>query len=59
MDTSPPEDWRGVDVSQIRAQLRMSVKERVATMVAAANLLMSVEAHARAARTRSVEPSSE
>ena len=50
MDTSPLEDWRGVDVSQIRAQLRMSVPERVATMVAAANLLVSVQQNARAAR---------
>ncbi len=50
MDTSPLEDWRGVDVSQIRAQLRMSVPERVATMVAAANLLMAVRDKARVAR---------
>ena len=50
MDMSPLEDWRGVDVSQIRAQLRMSVPERVATMVAAANLLVSVQQNARAAR---------
>jgi hypothetical protein len=31
------EDERGVDVAQIQAQLRMSVPERVRTMVAVAN----------------------
>ena len=31
------EDRRGVDVAQIQAQLRLSVPERVRTMVAVAN----------------------
>lgn len=44
------EDWRGVDVGQIRAQLRLPVKERVRVMVAAANVLIEVQEHARLAR---------
>lgn len=44
------EDWRGVDVAQIRAQLRLPVKERVCVMVEAANVLMVVQEHARQAR---------
>lgn len=47
---SVPEDWRGVDVGQIRAQLRLPVTERVRVMVEAANLLMAVQEHARGAR---------
>jgi len=47
---SPLEDWRGVDVGQIRAQLRLPVKERVRVMVEAANVLLGVQAHARRAR---------
>ena len=41
------EDDRGVDVSQIRRQLRMSVEERVRHMVEVANKLMDVRATAR------------
>lgn len=36
------EDCRGVDVSQIRRQLRMSVEERVRHMVDVTNALMEV-----------------
>jgi hypothetical protein len=48
---SPLEDWRGVDVGQIRAQLRLPVKERVRVMVEAANVLLGVQE--RAANDRS------
>jgi hypothetical protein len=47
--TSSLEDWRGVDVGQIREQLRLPVKERVRVMVEAANVLLSVEDNARRA----------
>lgn len=45
----PPsiEDGRGVDVSQIRRQLRMSVEDRVRYMVEVSNTLMNVRATAR------------
>jgi hypothetical protein len=43
------EDDRGVDVGQIRRQLRMSVPDRVREMVDAANELIAVRDHARAA----------
>jgi len=36
---NPNEDWRGVDVSQIRDLLRMSVAERAHEMVRVANLM--------------------
>ena len=36
------EDSRGVDVSQIRRQLRMSVEDRVRHMVDVTNTLMEV-----------------
>lgn len=49
--TSPLEDWRGVDVGQIREQLRLPVKERVRVMVEAANVLLAVQEHARQARS--------
>lgn len=39
---NPNEDWRGVDVSQIRAQLRLSVEDRVRHMVEVANVYMDV-----------------
>ena len=45
------EDWRGVDVGQIREQLRLPVKDRVRVMVDAANVLLSVQEHARRARS--------
>lgn len=44
------EDWRGVDVGQIREQLRLPVKERVRVMVEAANVLLKMQEHARRAR---------
>ena len=46
------EDWRGVDVGQIRRQLRMTTKERVRDMVHAANVMMSIRENAIAARQR-------
>jgi len=46
----PIEDWRGVDVAQIREQLRLPVKERVRVMVDAANRMIEMQDHARAAR---------
>jgi hypothetical protein len=49
-DMSPLEDWRGVDVGQIREQLRLPVKERVRAMVDAANVLIGVQDNARHAR---------
>jgi hypothetical protein len=47
--TSSLEDWRGVDVGQIREQLRLPVKERVRVMVEAANVLLSLQDNARRA----------
>jgi len=41
------EDHRGVDVSQIRRLLRMTVEERVAHMVEVTNTLMEIRATAR------------
>lgn len=41
------EDERGVDISQIRRQLRMSVEERVGHMVGVANTLMEIRASVR------------
>lgn len=41
------EDARGVDVGQIRRQLRMSVEDRVKYMVDVANVLMEIRATAR------------
>jgi hypothetical protein len=40
------EDERGVDVAQIRAQLRLTVPERVRIMVEAANRLIAVQEEA-------------
>lgn len=37
------EDDRGVDVAQIRAQLRLTVPERVRVMVEAANQRLAVQ----------------
>ena len=45
------EDERGVDVSQIRAQLQLSVPERVRTMVAIANTKIATQ---EAAKNQSV-----
>ena len=41
------EDERGVDISQIHAQLALSVPERVRVMVDAANRLIALEEAAR------------
>jgi hypothetical protein len=41
------EDERGVDVAQIQAQLRMSVPERVRTMVAVANAQIAMREAAK------------
>jgi hypothetical protein len=46
------EDSRGVDVSQIRRQLRMTVPERVREMVQVANVLMAIQARPRASLQR-------
>lgn len=53
--SSALEDWRGVDVGQIRAQLRLPVNERVRVMVEAANVLLGVQEHARRARDADAE----
>jgi hypothetical protein len=45
------EDERGVDVAQIQAQLRMSVPERVRTMVEVANAQIAMR---EAAKNQSV-----
>lgn len=49
------EDHRGVDVSQIRRQLRMSVEDRVQYMVDVTNKLMEVRATARFLDQRRVQ----
>ena len=46
------EDERGVDVGQIRRQLRMSVPERVRSMVHAANVMLSIQKAAQASLRR-------
>jgi len=48
----PIEDDRGVDVGQIRRQLRMPVPDRVREMVHAANTLIAIREHSRAAQLR-------
>ena len=49
---SPLEDWRGVDVGQIRELLDMSVAERAAEMVRVSNLVMNMQEHAENAREK-------
>ena len=49
---SPLEDWRGVDVGQIRELLDMSVAERAAEMVRVSNLVMNAQEHAKNAREK-------
>ena len=46
------EDSRGVDVSQIRRQLRMTVPERVRSMVEAANAMLAIQDHAQTSLRR-------
>lgn len=41
------EDERGVDIGQIRRQLRMPVEDRVAHMVEVANTMMEIRETAR------------
>jgi hypothetical protein len=50
----PPviEDERGVDISQIRRQLRMSVPERVREMVDAANVMLDIQRTVQASLRR-------
>lgn len=52
---NPNEDWRGVDIGQIRNQLKLSVKDRVREMVHAANEMMSIVEHARVAREQTTQ----
>lgn len=54
-DSAPLEDRRGVDVGQIREQLRLPVKDRVRVMVDAANRMIALQEHARAARATKAE----
>ena len=49
---NPNEDDRGVDVGQIRAQLKLTVPERVREMVHAANVLMTMQENARRFREK-------
>lgn len=46
------EDSRGVDVSQIRRQLQMTVPERVRSMVETANTLVAIRERAQASLRR-------
>lgn len=46
------EDSRGVDISQIRRQLRMTVPERVRSMVEAANTMLAIQERAQASLRR-------
>ncbi|MGF1596180.1 MAG: hypothetical protein ACFCVK_04500 [Acidimicrobiales bacterium] len=50
--TTPLEDSRGVDVSQIRRQLEMTVPERVRAMVEAANTMLAIQKQAQASLRR-------
>lgn len=45
-------DSRGVDVSQIRRQLRMTVPDRVRSMVEAANTMLAIQERAQASLRR-------
>jgi hypothetical protein len=44
---NPNEDERGVDLTQIRAQLRLAVEDRVRHMVEVANVFMGIRQQAR------------
>lgn len=48
------EDWRGVDIGQIRAQLALPVKDRVSAMVDAANRIVQMQEHATLVRQAKV-----
>ena len=49
------EDHRGVDISQIRRQLRMSVEERVQDMVHVANVMIEIQKTAQASMLHQVD----
>jgi hypothetical protein len=51
-NAEPVENSRGVDVSQIRRQLRMTVPERVRSMVEAANTMLAIQERAQASLRR-------
>jgi hypothetical protein len=51
-EVPPVEDSRGVDISQIRRQLRMAVPERVRSMVEAANTMLAIQQRAQASLRR-------
>jgi len=55
VNASPLEDWRGVDISQIRRQLQMSVEERVRDMVHVANVMLDIQKTARASLFHQVD----
>ena len=44
---NPNEDERGVDLTQIRAQLKLTVAERVREMVHAANVVITIQENVR------------
>ncbi len=46
------EDHRGIDISQIRTQLRMTFEERVHEMVQTANMMMEIQQTAQDALRR-------
>lgn len=52
VEMPPTEDSRGVDIAQIRRQLRMTVPERVRSMVDAANTMLEIQGHAQATLRR-------
>ena len=44
---NPNEDERGVDIGQIRGQLKLTVAERVREMVHAANVVITIQENVR------------
>jgi len=50
--TPSSEDWRGVDIAQIRDLLRMSVQERVAFMVSVSNEMIKIQDQAKKTRVQ-------
>lgn len=52
-EASNLEDWRGVDIGQIRELLQLSVADRAAEMVRVSNLV--IEAQNRVKATRGTE----
>jgi hypothetical protein len=50
--TPQPEDWRGVDLRQIRDLLEMTVAERAAEMIRVSNLMFEIRERAASARER-------